>query len=150
MKQKKITVGIILTGYAVPWAFLALYGDWKWGAAWLYAGAAAFMLALGWLCGKIGPIRLGVAGNLLSAVISCLCAWGLWQNRMGYFKPFSAAGWAAVLSLVLLMMQYLLWYPKTRKEPWQSLLAAVCAAVLVGGGGILLLLLWNAWEIGAI
>ena len=150
MKKRKIAAPLLLACYALPYAFAALYGDREWDTVLLYGMLFGCTGILGCICGRMGRIKLGLAGNLLSAAVSGLCAWSLWQGENGYFKPFGAVGWVGFLSVVSLMIQYLLWYRRTQKEPWQSLLAAVCAVSLVLLAAVLLLLLWNARQFGAI
>ena len=141
---------VLTAVHSLPWAFFALLADWQRHISWGYGALFAIVGILGWLWGKWGSGKHQLMGNLVSAALSCLLAWTFWREENAWFKPFGAVGWVMVLSLGTWMVQYLLRYSRSKKEPWQSLLAAVCAAVLVGGGGILLLLLWNAWEIGAI
>ena len=120
VKTRGISQYVFLGAYVVPYAFLAMYAD----RLWAYGLSLGWMGLLGWLSGK-RDLKLALAGNFLSGLISCLCAWTLWRGDTGHFKPFSVTGWVLVLSAVSLMIQYLFWYPRTKKESWQTLLAAL-------------------------
>ena len=93
-----------LAGYAVPYAFLCLYGD-------AMRGTLAFhLLALVCLCVLArllrGRIALLLAGNALSFLFSAFCLSLIQDERWTwYFKPFSAFGFMALLSIMALALQ---------------------------------------------
>ena len=93
-----------LAGYAVPYAFLCLYGD-------AMRGTLAFhLLSLVCLCVLARllhrRIALLLAGNALSFLSSAFCLSLIQDERWTwYFKPFSAFGFMALLSAAVLALQ---------------------------------------------
>ena len=96
-----------LAGYAVPYAFLCLYGD-------AMRGTLAFhLLSLVCLCVLArllrGRIALLLAGNALSFLSSAFCLSLIQDERWTwYFKPFSAFQTLAALSLAALIIHLFL------------------------------------------
>ena len=123
---------LLLLGYCVPYAFLALYGDEAFGSVLGYVLLIAGAVILGWLCGKVEGAPFWW-GNALTAAISLLCTWVVYGNRMNhYFKPFSAVGLAAVLSAVSLGIQWLV-----KKRQWLVL------GLASGAVGLMLLVMYS-------
>ena len=100
----------LLLPHLIPWAFLGLYGDIALNSSWLYLFALAVPVILGWYPGKQGKVTLALTGNLLSAVSSFLFTLLLRTDRWNaYFKPFGGVGMLAILWLIPLLVQCLIW-----------------------------------------
>ena len=127
MKQRKF----LLLGYCVPFAFLALYMDEAFGSVWGYALLFGAAVLYGWLCGRAEAAFLW--GNALSAVVSAVCTWMVYGNRMdGYFKPFGALGWAVMLCAASMVIQWLV-----KKRQWLVL------GLASGAAGLLLTMMYS-------
>lgn len=92
--------------YAIPYAFLCLYGDA------VHDTLAVHLLSLVCLCRLAdrlrGQIKLLLAGNALSFLSSAFCLSLIQDERFTwYFKPFSAFGFMALLSISSLALQLL-------------------------------------------
>lgn len=103
-----------LAGYAVPYAFLCLYGDA------MYGTLAFHLLSLVCLCALVRLLHrrivLLLAGNALSFLSSAFCLSLIQDERWTwYFKPFSAFGFMALLSIVFLALQLLIVIPSRRR-----------------------------------
>ena len=123
---------LLLLGYCVPLAYLALYADAASGAVWGYGLLMVGAVVLGWLCAKVEGAPFWW-GNALSAAVSLLCTWLVFGGRMDhYFKPFSAIGWAVGLSAVSLGIQWLV-----MKRQWLIL------GLVSGGVGAMLLAMYS-------
>jgi len=100
----------LLLPYLIPWAFLGLYGDIALNTSWLYLFALAVPVILGWYLGQQGKVTLALTGNLLSAASSFLFTLLLRTDRWNaYFKPFGGVGMLAILWLIPLLVQCLIW-----------------------------------------
>lgn len=101
---------LLLSLFAVPWAFLGLYGDIALHTAWLYAPAVLVPVAIGWCWGKRGAVPTALAGNLLNALSSFLFTLCFRTDRWNaYFKPFGGIGMLLILWLIPLLVQALIW-----------------------------------------
>ena len=101
---------LLFSLFAIPWAFLGLYGDISLNTSWLYLVAQAGPVFLGWYLGKQGKVPLALTGNLLSAASSFLFTLLLRTDRWNaYFKPFGGIGMLAILWLIALLIQALFW-----------------------------------------
>ena len=121
---------LLLCGYCVPVAFLALYADALYGTVWGYVLFLGAAVTCGWLWGKAEEAATGYVGNALSAVISLLCIWAVFGRDAGaFFKPFGALGWVACLSVLSFLIQWLI-----RKQAWLvlGLGTGVIALALLG------------------
>lgn len=145
METWKIKQILILIGYTIPWAFLALYGDKELHTSLFYVLIFLFSLILGLLCRKTRCFKLSIAGNLLSFLLSLLCTLTRTDWEDWYFIPFGIAGWVIVLSLFSWMVQFVIWNYKREMGPARALLVAVCTATLLLVAFIFLLLIFSAF-----
>lgn len=124
MKKKNFRV---LLAYAIPWAFLMLYGDAVYGWAWHYLLVIACMAVLAWLGIRTDGMLL--TGNALSLSTSLLCVYLFgFAQQDHYFRPFGAFGWTVILALASALIQWLVW-----KKQWLLLgLLAAVAGLIVG------------------
>ncbi len=108
--KKNLCLGLILLGYGVPYAFLAMYADAAWRTMLGYVVLLAGMGLLFRSCGRRGWMALLLGGNLLSCVSSLLfvlCF--LPQEWAAYFKPLLPTTLVLVLSVGALLLQLFLW-----------------------------------------
>ncbi len=105
MKDKRIKIGLLLA-YAVPYMFLAAYGDGKYGTMILYG---VMIVALGGLfkaAYKTQNVRLIIPGNIISSVVSAVITRKSELMEMGhYFKPFTAFQLVITVSGIALIVQ---------------------------------------------
>lgn len=148
-KRKPRNVPVLLVS-SIPWAFLAMYGDKTLHTSSFYALLLLAALVLGLLSRRFGCIPFAAAGNLLSCLISLLCAHCLTDWESWHFKPFGITGLVIALSLFPFMLQFLIWNFRKDRAPHVSLLYAVCAVTLVLAAVAILLLSFSALRIGAI
>ena len=88
MKLQKRDI-LILLGYAVPWVFLGMYGDYAFFSVLPYVLTLAAVLALGWYCGRTKRILILLIGNLLSLLTAWLCLKYIATEHWNYyFKAF--------------------------------------------------------------
>ena len=110
MKRSTSSI-LILAAYCVPYAFLAMYGDYTFFSMWPYVLAAVAMAALGLYCGRTKRIPLALLGNLLSLAISCLLTRCFaTEHWYYYFKAFPAEIRTVWLSGILLAIQAVPWW----------------------------------------
>ena len=122
---------LLLSFASLPWAFLGLYGDIALHEAWPYLISIAVPVLIGWYFGKQGRILPGLAGNLLSLAVSFALTLLLRTDHWNaYCKPFGALGLAAVLWLIPLLIQSLLWR-RYRKDALTAAIAAASAFLLL-------------------
>ena len=100
-KQNLLTVLV----YGIPWGFLALWMD----QLWLFGLAMAVTGFLAWHCGRGEKLRLVIAGNAISSVLTMvLLCWAyfgcLWQFEL--FGPF---GWTVFLLALTVPVQAFCW-----------------------------------------
>ena len=101
---------LLLSLYAIPWAFLGLYGDVALHTIWLYLPALLAPIGIGWFSGKHGNVPLALTGNLFTAVSSFAFTLLLRTDRWNsYCKPFGSIGMLLILWLIPLLVQTLLW-----------------------------------------
>lgn len=90
MKDKRMKMGLLLA-YAVPYMFLAAYGDGKYGTMLLYGVMIAAFVGLFVVAYKTQNARMIIPGNIISAVVSAVITKNSELMEMGhYFKPFTA------------------------------------------------------------
>lgn len=105
MDEKKSKI-IILAGYCIPYIFLCLYGDAVWGTGWVYAFAAAAVGILCFFACRTQNIKLVVAGNILSFVVSEICVMLFALDELSYyFKPFSVHMLVGICTVVAILIQ---------------------------------------------
>lgn len=150
MEKRKIGNLPVLLTCSIPWAFLALFGDKELHTVLLYGLWLLAAVVLGWLARKSNAVSPALMGNLLSCLISLLCAHCLTDWESWYFKPLGITGWVIALSVFSLMMQFLIWNYKQENEPAKSLLVAVCAVAAALVAAVVILLVCSAVVIGAI
>ena len=89
---------LLLLAYAIPYAYLALWGDAVHGTMLLYLLMAAAFFLLCKAAAKLRSLPVILFGNLLSTAVSCLCLVMLGPKDMAaYFKPFT--GWSLLLTV---------------------------------------------------
>ena len=115
MKKKVISAALGL-GYCVPVAFLAMFADVEYNAAWVYALLVVWLGGLCFGCIKMGKRVLAVAGNGLHFAASFAMVHLLQTERWGwYFKPFTAEGLVSAICLAAFVWQ-LIWVLRSRKK----------------------------------
>ena len=93
---------MLLAGYCVPYAYLAIWGDALHGTVLFYA---LMVTALFLLC-RGSEMHTVLLGNLLSLVASGLCLAAFGPADMAvYFKPFTAWSLMLVISLTAAAVQ---------------------------------------------
>ena len=87
--KKNILKVLLISGYLIPFVFLAMNEDATAGSLWFY-----LIMIIGFSALCFGSIRtknlwIVVVGNILSFISSCIFAW-LFQTEKWeyYFKPF--------------------------------------------------------------
>lgn len=107
MKQSKW----LLLGYCIPFSFLALLGDVRFGTPGFLAGYGLLLLGFAALCRlmrKHGTRLLLLMGNALSCGSSLLLtAWFQTETWLWYFKPLSAEQLILLLSCLAAAVQLL-------------------------------------------
>lgn len=87
--KKTFIRGLLIFGYCIPFAFLAMNEDAQKGTMWFYL---VMIIGFSVLC--IGSIKtrnfwIVAVGNILSFVSSCIFAWHFHTEKWEYyFKPF--------------------------------------------------------------
>lgn len=87
--KKTITKILLITGYCIPFVFLAMNEDALMGTPWFY-----FIMILGfWIlcCASVKTKNIAIVfiGNILSFASSCIFAWFFQTEKWEYyFKPF--------------------------------------------------------------
>ncbi len=88
-KHKNRLKALLLSGYLIPFVFLAMNEDAQAGSLWFYL---VMIVGFGALCygsGKIKSLWIVVVGNILSFASSCIFAWNFQTEKWEYyFKPF--------------------------------------------------------------
>ena len=106
MKQKPLSVRPTLLGHAVPYAFLAMYGDAAGRTLWLYVPLLVCPALLCVLAVKVRLLFLLPTGAVLSFLSSDLFLTHLRTELWSwYFKPFSPLGFLVLLSAAVLLGQ---------------------------------------------
>jgi len=106
---------LLYAGYAAPYAFLCLYADAEFGTLAAHVLSLIILIMLASLLRR--RIALLLAGNMLSFFSSSFCLSLIQDERWAwYFKPFSAFGFMALLSIVLLALQLLAVIPLRRRS----------------------------------
>ena len=87
--KKLITRISLISGYCIPFVFLAMNEDAVTGTLWFYLVMILGFGALCYSCVKTKNTIIVVLGNLVSFASSCIFAW-LFQTEKWeyYFKPF--------------------------------------------------------------
>ena len=87
--KKLITRISLISGYCIPFLFLAMNEDAVTGTLWFYLVMILGFGALCYSCVKTKNTIIVVLGNLVSFASSCIFAW-LFQTEKWeyYFKPF--------------------------------------------------------------
>lgn len=87
--KKLITRISLISGYCIPFVFLAMNEDAVTGTLWFYLVMILGFGALCYSCVKTKNTIIVVLGNLLSFVSSCIFAWFFQTEKWEYyFKPF--------------------------------------------------------------
>lgn len=87
--KKLITRILLISGYCIPFVFLAMNEDAVTGTLWFYLVMILGFGALCYSCVKTKNTIIVVLGNLLSFVSSCIFAWFFQTEKWEYyFKPF--------------------------------------------------------------
>ena len=87
--KKSIVKILLLSGYCLPFVFLAMNEDATVGTLWFYLIMIAGFTILCFGCIRTKNFLVVIVGNILSFVSSCSFAW-LFQTQKWeyYFKPF--------------------------------------------------------------
>ncbi len=109
--KRKNSYSLILLGYCVPYAFLAMYADAVYRTLLLYGVLLAAMWLLCRASGKINQLSALVIGNVLSCVSSCIFVsrfltdenWGF------YFKPLRTTTLVLIISAAAFLIQLFIW-----------------------------------------
>ncbi|MFI3227726.1 MAG: hypothetical protein R3Y09_10030 [Clostridia bacterium] len=108
---------LLLIGYSVPFAFLAMFGDATYGTMWFY-----FLLVVGFslLCtGAIKTKQYAVVavGNIISIVASYLCIQQFHTEEWNwYFKPFTDNMLMIIISVVIVFIQAIFVFKAYKKH----------------------------------
>ena len=87
--KKLITRISLISGYCIPFVFLAMNEDAVTGTLWFYLVMILGFGALCYSCVKTKNTIIVVLGNLVSFVSSCIFAWFFQTEKWEYyFKPF--------------------------------------------------------------
>ena len=114
--KKKVIAAALGLGYCVPMAFLAMFADVEYNAAWVYALLVVWLGGLCFGCIKTGNRVLVPAGNVLHFAASFAMVHLLQTERWGwYFKPFTAEGLVSAICLAAFVWQ-LIWVLRSRKK----------------------------------
>lgn len=116
MKNKAVQTVLLLLGYCIPFAFLALYGDVSYDTMWLYVLLIAGMGLLCWGCIKFKNLPALVLGNILSVLVSVLCVRAFIPADLEwYFKPLTSNSTAILISIVAFLIQFIIWKGAAKK-----------------------------------
>lgn len=87
--KKNILKALLISGYLVPFVFLAMNEDATVGSLWFYLIMLVGFSALCFISIKTENLWIVVVGNILSFISSCIFSW-LFQTEKWeyYFKPF--------------------------------------------------------------
>ncbi len=114
--KKRAAAILMLLGYSVPYAFLAMYGDAQLRTMWLYLPLLAGMTLLCLAAVRYRRPAALLIGNAWSFLSSCLLMAQLETEQwMWYFKPFSALGFMVTVSLIALSAQLLAYFLGVRR-----------------------------------
>lgn len=87
--KKSIVKILLLSGYCLPFVFLAMNEDATVGTLWFYLIMIAGFTILCFSCIKTKNFLIVIIGNILSFVSSCGFAWFFQTEKWEYyFKPF--------------------------------------------------------------
>lgn len=106
--KKWLMRGLLLAGYCIPYAFLAMYGDAMHGTMLLYLPLLAGFGGLCFLGIKCSELPVLILGNLVSWGVSYgflqryRTEWWSW-----YFKPFAAGDFLLAISIAAFLVQML-------------------------------------------
>ena len=105
MKDKRMKMGLLLA-YAVPYTFLAAYGDGKYKTMLLYGVMVAAFVGLFVIAYKTHNVKVIIPGNIISTVVSGVITKNSVLVEMGhYFKPFTAFQLVIFVSGIVLIVQ---------------------------------------------
>ena len=106
MKRTNQMSILLLMAYCIPFAYLCVMGDGKWGTMLFYGVMIAGFSLLCWGAVKTGRRTIIFIGNLCSLLSSCAAAVLTDMEPMGhYFKPFTAFTLMILLSVLALIFQ---------------------------------------------
>jgi len=107
-KKKKVA---LLLAYAVPYMFLAAYGDGKYGTMLFYGVMIAALVGLFVMAYKTQNVRLIIPGNIISAIVSAVITKNSELVEMNYyFKPLTAFWLVIAVSVIALVVQLVVMY----------------------------------------
>ena len=96
----------MLLGYAIPYAFLGMYGDAAFHTMALYLPMLTGLTLLCFIAIKTRNVAALLAGNALSFISShSFTAYCSLENWSWYFKPFTPFGFLKAVSILALSLQ---------------------------------------------
>ncbi len=105
MNNRMVRIALLLIA-CVPYAFLAVNGDAKYGTMLFYGLMVAGLTLLCWGALKTNHIPIIYIGNILSFFSSYIIAKIAGLKSMGYyFKPFTSFSLIITLSIVAIIIQ---------------------------------------------
>lgn len=110
MKGKMLNITSVLIGYCIPFSFLAMYGDVTFDSMWLYGLLIVGFGFLCWGCIQCHSLISLMLGNTFSCGVSIICV-TLFRTSdwTWYFKPFTAVSMVMLLSVVVFIIQLVIW-----------------------------------------
>lgn len=102
---------LLLAGFCVPYAFLAMNGDATFGTMMFYGIMVVCLWLLCWVSVRTENRPIIIIGNILSTFISYLFL-TMFQTEMWqwYFKPFSPRSLLITISVIALVIQLIFAY----------------------------------------
>lgn len=107
----------LVAGYCIPYVFLALFGDLRYGTVLLYAAMLAGFSALLICAVKTKQFFAVIIGNGISTLSSLVFVHTCIPDDFSwYFKPFTPASltWTVSIAVFVIQLLYLL---RARKRP---------------------------------
>ncbi len=115
--KKTLTKLSLILGYCIPFVFLAMNEDAKFGSLWFYL---IMIIGFGSLCCasvKTNNSWIIVAGNIISFASSCIFSWNFQTEKWEYyFKPFSPNQLIIFETIIAFVIQALIVHALRRKE----------------------------------
>ncbi|MFR9542744.1 hypothetical protein RFF05_03925 [Bengtsoniella intestinalis] len=116
MTNKWIISILLLIGYSIPFAFLAMIGDVLWWNMWFYL---VMIIGFALLCfGAIKTKQYAMVflGNIISCISSYLCIQQFQTEKWSwYFKPLTANMLMLVISVIVTLLQVMFVFQAYKK-----------------------------------
>lgn len=108
---------LLLIGYCVPYAFLAMYADAALGTMAGYAGMIAGLALMTWVVIRMRGMAVCIVGNIISFLASLAVSGFVEMERWRwYFKPFGPEMLLCALSVVMFVVQLVFVRRKKRRH----------------------------------